>query len=274
MMSPAPGSSTVDDPLGDADGERFLARPGLAVCVGATLVAVVGLMAVFVPAEPFAIDRRWAEAMQDTQTPLLHGLARVFDFLGRGLGVVLALVGIAVVLCLARRWRALLAFTVVEALAPLSSSLLKAATQRARPPDGVVHPHGTSFPSGHTTYAGAICVALVLLFSAPGPRRRRWWALAGLGIVGMGWSRTYLQVHWLSDVIAGALLGIGISLLVFGATQRRGQDRPSDGDGLVAGSTARLAAARVDLADAAGGRIARPSGMAMSRSGLGSVRRS
>jgi undecaprenyl-diphosphatase len=178
-------------------------------------------MAVFVPAEPLAIDRRWAEAMQDTQTPFLHGLARVFDFLGRGLGVVLLLVGIAVVLLLARRWLAPVAFAVVEAFAPLSSVVLKAATQRARPPDGVVHPHGTSFPSGHTTYAGATCVALVLLFTARGPSRRRWWALAGLGIVGMAWSRTYLQVHWLSDVIAGAMLGIGISLLVFGATQRR-----------------------------------------------------
>jgi membrane-associated phospholipid phosphatase len=64
------------------------------------------------------------------------------------------------------------------------------------------------------------CVALVLLFTTPGARRRWWWALAGLGVVGMAWSRTYLQVHWLTDVIAGALLGIGISLLVFAVAQR------------------------------------------------------
>jgi membrane-associated phospholipid phosphatase len=44
--------------------------------------------------------------------------------------------------------------------------------------------------------------------------------LAGLGVVGMAWSRTYLQVHWLTDVIAGALLGIGISLFVFAIAQR------------------------------------------------------
>jgi membrane-associated phospholipid phosphatase len=44
--------------------------------------------------------------------------------------------------------------------------------------------------------------------------------LASLGVVGMAWSRTYLQVHWLTDVIAGALLGSGISLLVFAIAQK------------------------------------------------------
>jgi membrane-associated phospholipid phosphatase len=37
----------------------------------------------------------------------------------------------------------------------------------------------------------------------------------------MAWSRTYLQVHLLTDVIAGALLGSGVSLLVFAIAQLR-----------------------------------------------------
>jgi undecaprenyl-diphosphatase len=74
----------------------------------------------------------------------------------------------------------------------------------------------SAFPSGHAAYASATCVALVLLFAAPGPGRRRWWTLAALGIIVMAWSRTYFQVHWLSDVVAGSLLGVGIALLVLG----------------------------------------------------------
>ena len=35
----------------------------------------------------------------------------------------------------------------------------------------------------------------------------------------MAWSRTYLQVHWLSDVLAGATLGLAITFLTFGVAQ-------------------------------------------------------
>jgi membrane-associated phospholipid phosphatase len=35
----------------------------------------------------------------------------------------------------------------------------------------------------------------------------------------MTWSRTYLQVHWLSDALAGAGLGVAVALLSFGAAQ-------------------------------------------------------
>jgi membrane-associated phospholipid phosphatase len=120
-----------------------------------------------------------------------------------------------------RRWLALGVFAFAEALAPLLSSLLKALIDRPRPPGGLVHPVGSSYPSGHATYAGTTAVALVLLFTAPGRGRRPWSAAAGLAIVAMAWSRTYLRVHWLSDVLAGALLGIGITLVVFGGVQAR-----------------------------------------------------
>jgi undecaprenyl-diphosphatase len=183
------------------------------------LLGVVGVMALVVPTGPLAIDRGWSEAMQDLETPLLKDLALVFNALGRGLGQALSLTAVGLVLVLVRRWLALGAFALVESLTLLSSALLKPAVGRPRPPDGLIHPLSSAFPSGHAAYAGATCLALVLLFTAPGRGRVWWWTLAALGIVGMACSRTYLQVHWLSDVVAGSLLGVGIALLVLGGAQ-------------------------------------------------------
>jgi undecaprenyl-diphosphatase len=73
---------------------------------------------------------------------------------------------------------------------------------------------GASFPSGHTAFAAATCAVLVLLLA---PRRRAWWVLAATATVAMAWSRTYLQVHWLLDVLGGALLGLGVAFSVFAA---------------------------------------------------------
>jgi membrane-associated phospholipid phosphatase len=184
------------------------------------MLALVMLIAILVRTGPLDVDRGWSEAMHHLRTPLLTGLALVLNWLGRGIGRAIGLTLVGLLLLRRRRWLALVVFAVAESLAPLLSTLLKALVDRARPPDGLVHPVGASFPSVHTTYAGATCVALVLLFSTPGTRRSWWWMLASLGIVGMAWSRTYLQVHWLTDVIAGALLGTGVSLLVFAIAQR------------------------------------------------------
>ena len=184
------------------------------------MFAVVVLIATLVSGGPLGPDRSWSEAMHHLETPPLTDVALVFNWVGRGVGRAIALTLVVTLLLLRRRWLALVAFAVAESLAPLLSTLLKVLVDRARPPGELVHPVGASFPSGHATYAGATCVALVLLFTAPGARRRWWWALAGLGVVGMAWSRTFLQVHWLTDVIAGALLGCGVSLLVFAIAQR------------------------------------------------------
>jgi membrane-associated phospholipid phosphatase len=157
--------------------------------------------------------------MRDMQTPILKHLALVFNALGRGLWRGLTIAAIGLVLMVGRRWAALIAFALVETLTPLLGNLIKALVDRARPPGAMLTPHGSSFPSGHAAYAGATAVALVLLFSRPGPRRWLWFSLAALVIAGMAWSRTYLQVHWLSDTLAGAALGIAITLASFATVQ-------------------------------------------------------
>lgn len=61
-----------------------------------------------------------------------------------------------------------------------------------------------SFPSGHATTAGALAVALALLF----PRLRVFFLLAGVWIAA---SRPALGVHFFSDILAGFSFGTAFS---------------------------------------------------------------
>lgn len=183
------------------------------------LLALVLLGAVLVPTGPLAIDSHWSELMQDVQAAFLTHVALVFNALGRGLWRALTLAAIGLVLLRARRWPALVAFAVVEAMTPLAGNVIKTLVDRPRPPGQMLEAHGSSFPSGHAAYAGATALALVLLFTEPGRKRPRWFIAAAAVMAGMAWSRTYLQVHWLSDALAGTVLGVAVALLCFGATQ-------------------------------------------------------
>ena len=182
-------------------------------------------MAIRVPVGPLPLDTAWAEAMRDGFTPGLERLALWLDALGHAPYVIVVLGAITLALIRARRWMALTAFALAEGVSSLVSAALKALLERPRPPAGALQPLSTSFPSGHTSFAAVTCVSLVLAFTMP-DRRRLWWPLAVLGTGAMGWSRTFLQVHWLSDVIAGALLGASVALLVFAAAQLRAAARP------------------------------------------------
>jgi membrane-associated phospholipid phosphatase len=202
-------------------GEEFFIRPRAAFWTGLALAGFVVAVAAVIPAGPLAVDQWWSEAMVDVQASRLHDLALLFNDVGRGLGRGVSLAAIGLVLVAARRWRALLAFAVAESLTPLAVNALKALVDRPRPPDAMLDAAGSSFPSGHAAYAGATALALLVLFTRHGTRKRRAWAVAAaVAVAGMAWSRTYLQVHWLTDALSGALLGLGIALATFAALQR------------------------------------------------------
>jgi undecaprenyl-diphosphatase len=63
-----------------------------------------------------------------------------------------------------------------------------------------------SFPSGHASRAFALAAFVGLRF-----RWRAGSAAFGFAVL-VGLSRIYLGVHWPSDVVAGALLGVGLAL--------------------------------------------------------------
>ena len=218
MRRPGRGAAFV----GIVRGEQFVSRPRRVLWTGLVLAALVGVVAVVIPARPLAIDLRWSEAMRDVESGRLHDVALAFNYAGRGLGRTLSLAAIGIVISLRRRWWALVAFAVTESLTPLSVNLSKLLVDRPRPPGAMIEATGSSFPSGHAAYAGATAIALVLLFTAPGTGRRRAGAVAAAVVVaGMVWSRTDLSVHWLTDSASGAILGTGIALATFAAVQIR-----------------------------------------------------
>jgi undecaprenyl-diphosphatase len=126
---------------------------------------------------------------------------------------IVPLVGIPVLLY---EWRrapsryALPFLVVVFAGDKIVTNGIKVLVDRARPTlNPIAETLGPSFPSGHASTAASFYAALALILARRRSARVRA-ALAGAagGIaVAVASSRVLLDVHWLSDVIAGVLVG-------------------------------------------------------------------
>jgi len=236
-------SAKVEQWLGLTSGEETFAHPRVTVRYASALIGLVLLLAILLPDGPLGIDERWSELMRDAETSLLTHVALVFNAVGHGILRALTTAGVGLVLLIRHRRAALLAFVIAEALTPLLVNVIKLLVGRERPPGAMIEAHGSSYPSGHAAYAGATAVILVLLFTKPGLHRRAWWAVAAVATAGMAWSRTYLQVHWLSDAVAGATLGAAVALLSLAVVQilstrsRERDDQPSEPISASASST-------------------------------------
>jgi membrane-associated phospholipid phosphatase len=106
----------------------------------------------------------------------------------------------------------MVAFTLAVLTSELFIGPVKAATDRARPPGALIETTAASFPSGHAIATAVTALGLVLVFAHPGPSRWRWEVHAVEFTAVMALSRVYLRAHWLSDTVAGALIGAGLAL--------------------------------------------------------------
>ena len=83
---------------------------------------------------------------------------------------------------------------------------VKRATNRTRP-DGDANRANSSFPSSHAANA----FALAVIFARRWPRGAPWFFAAALVVSA---ARVYLNRHFTSDVLAGAIIGAGLTLVV------------------------------------------------------------
>ncbi len=184
------------------------------------------------------VDRPVAEAWKYSEPGIAYRLLDATDELGHATWYLVPGPILALALYLARsdKWRIPAYIASSVAVSGIAVNLLKALFGRTRP----IKLHGdneysfeifrlgysySSFPSGHTTTAFAVAVALGVLM----PRLRYlWWSIGALVALG----RVATNSHFVSDVVAGAWLGAmtAVVLAAYFIRKPASNDRPRASD--------------------------------------------
>ncbi|MBC9820854.1 phosphatase PAP2 family protein [Terrabacter sp. MAHUQ-38] len=166
-----------------------------------------------------AVDQPVLDAAVSLRSPGLDSAVTSFTDVGGPVGMpILAGVAVAVITWRRRRWTPVVV-TVVAAAGSIAMTIVgKDFVDRARPPATLAVPPlevSPSFPSGHTlnaTVLTTVIVYLVLIESTAAWQRTLAIAAGVVFVVTMGLSRVFLGHHWLTDVLAGWLIGLAWAL--------------------------------------------------------------
>jgi membrane-associated phospholipid phosphatase len=218
---------------------------------GLLVMAAAGALFIYLADE--VGEQAWLTSLDSIAAQFFHrhGVPRLVSafeavtFFGSPSTLTVLGLAVALVLCALRRWSLLLGWAAALVGTGLLNTTLKEVVRRLRPklPEPWITEPGWSFPSGHAM--GSLVaygfLAYLLTRITPGhfPRRTAIALLAGLVLL-IGFSRIYLGVHFLSDVIGGyaaAAVWLTFCILMTHRTQRRmqpkppGLDKPPQGNG-------------------------------------------
>lgn len=188
-----------------------------ALLVSAVLLAgavVVGVLVALLVTRPYVqtVDDAVAIVMADLHNRPATLIAEGFSIAGSVWVNWPLRVAAAILLLIKRRFLQFTAFALAVATSEVLIGVLKGAYDRPRPAGSLIETSGSSFPSGHAIAGAVTAVGLVLVLLPPGRSRWHWELWAVVFSFLMALSRVYLNAHWLSDTVAGGLLGAGLAL--------------------------------------------------------------
>lgn len=186
------------------------------------LVGAFGLWLRLTHTGPTPLDVWWAHLVKVPLDSVPYWVAVTLAEVGGGNGAMMCTALAAAIFILLRRFRAAVVIVTTMLLGVGLSELIKLLVERARPGDQLYSSLGYSYPSGHSMGAAALAFGLALIVTRAATSTRadplrlhfHWSLLLAAGwVLAMMWSRTALQVHWLTDTIAGVLVGLTAAIL-------------------------------------------------------------
>ena len=171
------------------------------------------------------LDQAVLLGIHQVHSPWLDALVASTTDIGGLIGVVILTLLAVGLLCLARKYRAVVQLLIGVGGAGLMNVLLKNMFERARPDlwQWLVHESSYSFPSGHAMASSALAMSVVLILWHT---RWRWGAVAAAALytVYVGLTRLYLGVHYPSDISAAWIISaawVVLASMVIGTIKPR-----------------------------------------------------
>jgi len=160
--------------------------------------------------------------LQTLRSPLGDRLMIITTQIGDGRVLYSFTLLLSLVLLVRRRWRAAVHWLLTVVIVGLLTEALKQYTSVARPPLLDNSLMNYAFPSAHASLSVAVFGFLAVLMARELRSNWHWvpYSSAVFLAVAISFSRLYLGVHWLSDILAGWSLGL-VWVALMGIAYRR-----------------------------------------------------
>jgi len=184
------------------------------------------LLSILVVLKKISIDYSISDLVVKMWNPTINGF---FIFLGEYSQMIMTgiAIGVSIFLYLSskgheqKRRKQALIFVFTLIMGHVLKEIIKSVVQRSRPANQLFQETGYSFPSGHAVFSIILFSMLIYFYKDEIKNNTRKIVFISVGvflIFLIGFSRIYLNVHWLTDVVGGYALGfflvnLGILLL-------------------------------------------------------------